>query len=58
MMYEKYYIWNHAACTCENGKYLESIIDNSVFTCGKVIEVSKTVLTKRASSDLYILLTF
>ena len=57
-MYEKYYIWNHAACTCENGKYLESIIDNSVFKCGKVIEVSKTVLTKRASSDLYILLTF
>ena len=26
---EKDYVWNPAACSCENGKYLESIMDDS-----------------------------
>ena len=30
---EKDYIWNPARCSCENGKYLGSIIDNLVVTC-------------------------
>ena len=30
---KKMYIWVLAACTCENGKYLRGIIDNSVITC-------------------------
>ena len=30
---EKYYIWNPATCSCKNGKYLASFIDNSVITC-------------------------
>ena len=30
---EKGYIWNPARCSCENGKYLGSIIDNLVITC-------------------------
>ena len=34
----KDYIWNRATCNCENGKYLESIIDDSVITYGEVIE--------------------
>ena len=60
---EKVYIWNPATCTFENGKYLESIIDNSVITCDKIIEAtqtvaSKTVPTKSTSTNFYILLTF
>ena len=30
---EKDYIWNPGACICENGKYLASIIDDSVIMC-------------------------
>ena len=28
-VWEKDYVWNPAACSCENGKYLESIMDDS-----------------------------
>ena len=35
---EKYYIWNPATCSCENGKYLASIIDDSVFTYDEIID--------------------
>ena len=35
---EKYYIWNPATSSCENGKYLASIIDDSVITCDEIIE--------------------
>ena len=35
---EKYYIWNPATCSCENGKYLASISDDSVITCYEIIE--------------------
>ena len=42
--YKKDYIWNTAICSCENGKYLASIIDDSVITCDAIIE--ETVLTK------------
>ena len=33
---EKYYIWNPATCSRENGKYLASIIDNSVLRAMKL----------------------
>ena len=36
----KYYIWNPATYSCENGKYLTSIIDNSVITCGEIIDAN------------------
>ena len=42
----KNYIWNPTKWTCENGKYLGSIIVDSVVTCGEIIEATKTVLTK------------
>ena len=29
-VHEKYYIWNPATCSCENGKYLASSTDDSV----------------------------
>ena len=34
---ERVYICNPAICSCKNGKYLASIIDNSVITCDKFI---------------------
>ena len=35
---EKDYVWNPAICDCENGKYLASIIDDSVITYDESIE--------------------
>ena len=37
------YIWNPATCSCKNGKYLASIIDDSVITCDQMIEETKTI---------------
>ena len=45
-MWEKYCIWNSASCSCENGKYLRSIIDDSVNTCDEIIEETQTIPTK------------
>ena len=35
---ERDYIWNPAICIYENGKYIASIIDNSVITCDEIID--------------------
>ena len=35
---EKDYIWNPATCSCENGKYLASIIYDLVITCDEIID--------------------
>ena len=35
---EKNYIWNPATGSCENGKYLASIIDDSAIMCDEIIE--------------------
>ena len=35
---EKDYVWNPAICNCENGKFLASIMDDSVIKCDKVLE--------------------
>ena len=40
---QKYYICNPATCTWKNDKYLRITIDNPVFTCDEIIEVTKTV---------------
>ena len=43
---EKDYIRNPATCSCEDGKYLASIMDDSAITCDKIIkEETKTVTT-------------
>ena len=43
---KKNYIWNLATCSCKNVKYLASLIDDSVITCGEIIEEeTKTVAT-------------
>ena len=44
-MYEKDYIWNPTTCSCENGKYLASIIDDSVITCDEIIEETNSIPT-------------
>ena len=33
---EQDFIWNPASCSCKNGKYLASIIDNSVIMCNEI----------------------
>ena len=43
--HEKDYIWNPATCSCKNGKYLASIIDDSVITCDEIINTTKTIST-------------
>ena len=63
---EKMYIWNLSTCTCENGKYLESIIGDSEITCDEIIEATKTIPTKKNSTEtvltkstnFHVLLTF
>ena len=45
-MCKKGYIWNPATCSCENGKYIGIIIDNSMTKCNGIIETAKTVSTK------------
>ena len=36
---EKYYIWSPASCSCQSGKYLASIIDDSAITCDEIMDV-------------------
>ena len=46
-MYEKAYIWNPVACSCENDKYVGSVIDDSVIKCRRKKTIpSKTVRTE------------
>ena len=49
---QKYiYIWNSATCSCKNGKYLTSIIDNSVIRCDEIINaVSPNVPTTMSTN--------
>ena len=44
---EKGYIWNPATCSCEIGKYLASIIDNSVIMCDEIIDVEEKKIFKK-----------
>ena len=35
---EKHYVWNPGTCSCENGKYVASIMDDSAITCDEVLK--------------------
>ena len=35
---EKDHIWNPATCSCESGKYLASIMDDSTIRCDEILE--------------------
>ena len=37
-MKKKDYICNHASSSCENGKYLANILNDSVITCDEIME--------------------
>ena len=49
-VWEKDYVYNPATCNCEKGKYLASIMDDSIITSNEVInsydEQIKTIPTK------------
>ena len=54
----KDYIWNLATCSCKNGKYLLSIIDDSMIKCDEIIEETKTTPTNfNEKNSFCILLT-
>ena len=60
-VYKEDYIWNPAACSCENSKHFASINDDSAIMCDETIETTKIVQTKTiskksASRNFYILL--
>ena len=65
---ERKCVWNSATCSYKNGKYVGSIIDNSVVICNEIIKETKTiptkstsikaVLTKCTSKNFYIVLGF
>ena len=67
-MCEKDYSWNPARCSCKNGKYVGNIIGDSVVTCDRIIDSTKTIQTKSTSAKIvltkctwtnfYILLAF
>ena len=50
IMYVNKNIWNPCTYTCENDKYLESILGDSVITCDEIIEVTKAVPTTTISA--------
>ena len=49
-MCKKLYNWNRATCICMNGKYLRSIIDNSVIMCDEIISTVRNVPTTVTSN--------
>ena len=63
------HVWNPATCSCKNGKYLASIMDDSAIICDEVIksydEEIKTIPTNFNEKNItcktqssYVLLTF
>ena len=56
---EKEYTWNPATCSCKNGKYAASIIDDSVITSDEIIDgEAKTYDEETKTQNFYILLAF
>ena len=49
-MWTKFYL-NPAACSCQNGKYLVSIMDDSVIMCNEIIESYKEAMHTKAKSN-------
>ena len=47
----KDYIWNPAICSCENGEYLGSIINDSVITCDEIINAADSVSANVPAND-------
>ena len=47
---KKNYIWNAATCSYENGKYLGSIIDDSLIKCDEIIKAADCISTNVMST--------
>ena len=41
---KKDYFCNPSTCTCKNGNYLASIINNSVITCDEIMDVEEKII--------------
>ena len=50
---KKDYISNPTVSSCENGKYLGSIIDDSVIMCDGILKETKTTPTESTSTHFY-----
>ena len=48
--WKKDYSWNPSICICENDKYLKSILDTSVISCGEIISVMDIASTKMTNT--------
>ena len=45
------YVRNHAPCNCENGKYLESIMDDTAIICDEVIDAGADAKAKQNDEE-------
>ena len=52
MRTKKKYVWNADTCSCENRKYVWSIIDNPAIKYDEVIEETQTVPTKTSPTNI------
>ena len=43
---KKYYVWNPATQSCENGKYCTSIMGDSAITCDEIIDMILPMMKK------------
>ena len=50
---KKYYICNPATCSCENSKYVEIIIGDSVITCVKIMEETNCSNKSRSNKKYF-----
>ena len=50
-MCKKDHIWDPVTCTCENGNYLDSTIDDSIITCDKVIKATKNMFQNTLTKE-------
>ena len=48
---EKGYIWNLATCSCENGKYLASIMDDLAILCDEIIDAEANSKDKTKTTN-------
>ena len=49
-IYKKDHIWNPSTCSSENGRYLASIVDDSVITCDEKQKQLQEILMKKIKS--------
>ena len=50
-MWKNIYIWNSTICSCENGNYLASIMDDSAITCEIIESYNKETKTISTNSN-------